>query len=174
MADLKAQIAANEKGVQELRKMVDQFGLDVVQAYMRHVQDNAEESVRRVITRLKDGAFTLPLDNGAQIQVAIRVDAASRSATIDFTGTSPAADQQLQRAHGGVHGGGAVRVPHAGGRRHSAQRRVPEAPAGHHPAGLHAQPEPAGLGGGGQRGNLHLHHQRAVRRLGVMAGSQPP
>ncbi|HYE38712.1 MAG TPA: hydantoinase B/oxoprolinase family protein, partial [Ramlibacter sp.] len=89
MGDLKAQIAANEKGVQELRRMVDQFGLDVVQAYMRHVQDNAEESVRRVITRLKDGAFTLPLDNGAQIRVAIRVDAASRSAEIDFTGTSP-------------------------------------------------------------------------------------
>ncbi|MGA8391522.1 MAG: hydantoinase B/oxoprolinase family protein, partial [Burkholderiaceae bacterium] len=89
MADLRAQIAANEKGVQELRKMVDQFSLDVVQAYMRHVQDNAEESVRRVVTRLKDGAFTLALDNGAQIQVAIRVDAASRSATIDFTGTSP-------------------------------------------------------------------------------------
>jgi 5-oxoprolinase (ATP-hydrolysing) len=88
MADLKAQIAANEKGVQELRKMVDQFGLDVVQAYMRHVQDNAEESVRRVITRLKDGAFTLPLDNGAKISVAIRVDAAKRSAEIDFTGTS--------------------------------------------------------------------------------------
>lgn len=89
MGDLKAQIAANAKGVQELRRMVDQFGLDVVQAYMRHVQDNAEESVRRVITRLKDGAFTLPLDNGAQIHVAIRVDAASRSAEIDFTGTSP-------------------------------------------------------------------------------------
>jgi 5-oxoprolinase (ATP-hydrolysing) len=88
LADLKAQIAANEKGVQELRKMVAQFGLDVVQAYMRHVQDNAEESVRRVITRLKDGQYTLPLDNGAQISVAIRVDAASRSAEIDFTGTS--------------------------------------------------------------------------------------
>jgi len=88
MADLKAQIAANEKGVQELRKMVDQFGLDVVQAYMRHVQDNAEESVRRVITRLKDSAFTLPLDNGAQIQVAVRVNAAQRSAEIDFSGTS--------------------------------------------------------------------------------------
>ncbi|MBA3772215.1 MAG: hydantoinase B/oxoprolinase family protein [Ramlibacter sp.] len=88
MADLKAQIAANEKGLQELRKMVDQFGLDVVQAYMRHVQDNAEESVRRVITRLKDGEFTLPLDNGAQIKVAIRVDAAQRTAEIDFTGTS--------------------------------------------------------------------------------------
>jgi len=89
MADLKAQIAANEKGVQELRKMVAQFGLDVVQAYMKHVQDNAEESVRRVITRLTDGSFTLPLDNGAQICVAIRVDAAGRSAEIDFTGTSP-------------------------------------------------------------------------------------
>ncbi len=92
MADLKAQIAANEKGVQELRKMVEQFGLDVVQAYMRHVQDNAEESVRRVITRLKDGRYTLPLDNGAQIQVSVRVNAAERSAEIDFTGTSP---QQL-------------------------------------------------------------------------------
>ncbi|MEJ6022597.1 hydantoinase B/oxoprolinase family protein [Ramlibacter sp. PS4R-6] len=89
MADLKAQIAANEKGVQELRKMVEQFGLDVVQAYMKHVQDNAEESVRRVITKLKDGKFTLPLDNGAQIQVAIRVNAQDRSAEIDFTGTSP-------------------------------------------------------------------------------------
>ena len=88
MADLKAQIAANEKGVQELRSMVDQFGLDVVQAYMRHVQDNAEESVRRVITQLKDGQFTLPLDNGAMIQVAVRVNAAERSAEIDFTGSS--------------------------------------------------------------------------------------
>ena len=88
MADLKAQIAANEKGVQELRSMVDQFGLDVVQAYMRHVQDNAEESVRRVITQLKDGQFTLPLDNGAMIQVAVRVNASERSAEIDFTGSS--------------------------------------------------------------------------------------
>ncbi len=88
MADLKAQIAANEKGLQELRKMVDQFSLDVVLAYMRHVQDNAEESVRRVITQLKDGNFTLPLDNGAQITVAIRVDVKNRNAEIDFTGTS--------------------------------------------------------------------------------------
>ena len=96
MADLKAQIAANEKGVQELRKMVQQFGLEVVQAYMKHVQDNAEESVRRAITklaaRMQGGQFTLPLDNGAQIQVAVIIDGAARSATIDFTGTSP---QQL-------------------------------------------------------------------------------
>ncbi|MEZ5702868.1 MAG: hydantoinase B/oxoprolinase family protein [Burkholderiaceae bacterium] len=93
MADLKAQIAANQKGVQELAKMVDQFGLEVVQAYMRHVQDNAEESVRRAITklskRLNDGQFTLPLDNGAQIRVAVRIDAQRRSAVVDFTGTSP-------------------------------------------------------------------------------------
>ena len=93
MADLKAQIAANEKGVQELRKMVDQFGLDVVQAYMKHVQDNAEESVRRAITklaaRMQGGQFTLPLDTGAQIQVAVTIDGAARSAKVDFTGTSP-------------------------------------------------------------------------------------
>jgi 5-oxoprolinase (ATP-hydrolysing) len=88
MADLKAQIAANEKGVQELRKMVEQFSLPTVLAYMNHVQDNAEESVRRVITKLKNGDFTLPLDNGAQIKVAIRVDTKSRSAEIDFSGTS--------------------------------------------------------------------------------------
>ena len=98
MADLKAQIAANEKGVQELRKMVDQFGLDVVQAYMRHVQDNAEESVRRVITRLKDGEFTLPLDNGAQIKVAIRVDANEPQRRDRFHRHLRAADQQLQCA----------------------------------------------------------------------------
>ena len=88
IADLRAQIAANEKGVQELRAMVAQFGRDTVAAYMRHVQDNAEESVRRVITALKDGQFTLPLDNGAQIAVRVTVDRAARAATIDFTGTS--------------------------------------------------------------------------------------
>jgi 5-oxoprolinase (ATP-hydrolysing) len=88
LGDLKAQIAANEKGVQELRKMVEQFSLPVVQAYMGHVQDNAEESVRRVITQLKDGTFSLPLDNGAHIDVAIRVNPQDRSAEIDFTGTS--------------------------------------------------------------------------------------
>ena len=88
IADLRAQIAANEKGVQELRAMVDQYGPDTVAAYMRHVQDNAEESVRRVITALKDGEFTLPLDNGAEIRVKVNVDAPARAATVDFTGTS--------------------------------------------------------------------------------------
>jgi 5-oxoprolinase (ATP-hydrolysing) len=88
IADLRAQIAANEKGVQELRAMVAQFGRETVAAYMQHVQDNAEESVRRVITALKDGAFELALDNGARICVRVQVDAAARAATIDFSGTS--------------------------------------------------------------------------------------
>ncbi|HJV80283.1 hydantoinase B/oxoprolinase family protein [Noviherbaspirillum sp.] len=89
LADLQAQIAANQKGVEELLKMVDHFGLDVVQAYMQHVQDNAEEAVRRVISALKDSSYTYRLDNGAVIQVAIRVDRAKRTADIDFSGTSP-------------------------------------------------------------------------------------
>ena len=88
VADLRAQIAANEKGVQELGRMVEEFGLEVVQAYMGHVQANAEESVRRVIGVLKDGTFEMPLDNGAVIRVRITIGADRRSATIDFTGTS--------------------------------------------------------------------------------------
>jgi len=89
IADLRAQIAANEKGVQELHQMVEHFGLDVVRAYMGHVQDNAEEAVRRVISALHPGEYTYELDNGALIKVAIRVDRAARDAEIDFTGTSP-------------------------------------------------------------------------------------
>jgi 5-oxoprolinase (ATP-hydrolysing) len=88
LADLKAQIAANEKGAEELRAMVAQFGAETVARYMRHVQDNAEECVRRVITALSDGEFTLTLDNGARICVAVSVDAVRRTARIDFTGTS--------------------------------------------------------------------------------------
>jgi 5-oxoprolinase (ATP-hydrolysing) len=89
IADLRAMIAANQKGVAELRRMVSYFGLDVVHAYMQHVQDNAEESVRRVIGVLKDGEFTYEMDNGAVIRVRIRIDRTARSAVIDFTGTSP-------------------------------------------------------------------------------------
>jgi 5-oxoprolinase (ATP-hydrolysing) len=88
LADMRAQIAANAKGSAELKALVAQYGLNTVIAYMQHVQDNAEESVRRVITSLKDGHFILPLDNGSRIEVAVRVDAESRSARIDFTGTS--------------------------------------------------------------------------------------
>lgn len=89
MADLAAQIAANATGVAELQKITRQFGINAVHAYMGHVQDNAEESVRRVLDVLKDGKFSYPMDSGAKIEVEIRVDRAGRSATIDFTGTSP-------------------------------------------------------------------------------------
>ena len=89
VADLKAQIAACEKGVRELRKMVDHFGLDVVHAYMRHVQDNAEEQVRRVLEVIEEGSFAYEMDGGGVIKVQISIDKAARSATIDFTGTSP-------------------------------------------------------------------------------------
>ncbi len=89
LADLRAQIAANEKGREELMRMVRHFGLDTVLAYMRHVQDNAEESVRRVIGALHDGEFEQPMDNGSRIRAKISVDRAQRSARIDFTGTSP-------------------------------------------------------------------------------------
>jgi len=95
LADLQAQIAANEKGREELLKMVAQFGLDVVQAYMRHVQDNAAESVRRAIGALRDGTFELPMDNGAVIRVAITVDQNTRSACIDFTGTTAQQDDNF-------------------------------------------------------------------------------
>ncbi|WP_371875814.1 hydantoinase B/oxoprolinase family protein [Alsobacter metallidurans] len=87
--DLKAQIAANEKGVRELSKVIGEFGLDVVQAYMGHVQDNAAESVRRVLDRLRNCEFTYPMDQGCAIKVRITVDKAAREATVDFTGTSP-------------------------------------------------------------------------------------
>ncbi|GAA2371327.1 hydantoinase B/oxoprolinase family protein [Streptomyces carpaticus] len=89
LADLRAQIAANEKGIAELRAMIDRFGLDVVHAYMGHVQDNAEESVRRVIGALHDGSYRYETDAGAVIQVTVTVDRATRSAVLDFTGTSP-------------------------------------------------------------------------------------
>lgn len=93
LADLKAQVAANAKGVQELQAMVQHFGLETVQVYMQHVQDNAESAVRRVIDVLGKGgtnrAFTLAMDNGCEIRVAIAIDLDSRSAKIDFTGTSP-------------------------------------------------------------------------------------
>jgi 5-oxoprolinase (ATP-hydrolysing) len=90
IADLKAQIAANEKGVAELRKMVAHFGLPVVQAYMGHVQDNAAESVRRVVERLPDRSqYEYPTDTGQVIRVKITADRERREATVDFSGTSP-------------------------------------------------------------------------------------
>jgi 5-oxoprolinase (ATP-hydrolysing) len=93
VADIKAQVAANEKGVRELRRVVSEHGWETVSAYMRHVMDNAEESVRRVVARLRDGAFDYTMDDGAALRVSVRVDRAARSARIDFTGTA------AQRGH---------------------------------------------------------------------------
>lgn len=90
MADIRAQVAANEKGIVELRRMVDHFSLDTVHAYMVHVQDNAEESVRRVIDALEDCEATYETDTGQVICVKISVDKKKREATVDFTGTSKA------------------------------------------------------------------------------------
>ncbi|WBV44224.1 hydantoinase B/oxoprolinase family protein [Pseudoroseomonas cervicalis] len=89
VADIKAQIAANETGVQELRRAIGQFGLATVRAYMGHVMDNAEEAVRQVLDRLADGEFHYTMDDGAPLHVAVRVDRAARRASIDFTGTAP-------------------------------------------------------------------------------------
>ena len=89
IADLKAQAASCAKGAQELKRICGLYGRAVVEAYMRHVQDNAEEEVRRVIGALKDGTFEMPMDGGMNICVAVTVNRAARSARIDFTGTSP-------------------------------------------------------------------------------------
>ena len=93
--DLKAQVAANERGVAELRKMVDHFGLEIVQAYMAHVQDNAAESVARAIVDLSDGEFSYELDQGCMIRVRLRVDRQAREVTVDFTGTSAQRDDNF-------------------------------------------------------------------------------
>ncbi|WP_171145066.1 hydantoinase B/oxoprolinase family protein [Streptomyces sp. S3(2020)] len=95
LADLRAQIAANQKGVDEVARMIENFGLDVVQAYMRHVQDNAEDAVRRVVDTLDDGEYSYETDSGAVIRVSVRVDRDNRSATVDFTGTSAQLDSNF-------------------------------------------------------------------------------
>ncbi|MBW5483279.1 hydantoinase B/oxoprolinase family protein [Streptomyces bambusae] len=95
LADLRAQIAANAKGVEEVDRMIRHFGLDVVQAYMRHVQDNAEDAVRQALDTLADGQYRYETDSGAVIAVRVTVDREQRSATVDFTGTSPQLDSNF-------------------------------------------------------------------------------
>ena len=163
LADLRAQIAANERGVSELRRMVEHFGLDVVHAYMRHVQDNAEEAVRRVLRTLRDGA--VPVRDGRRRGDqrggpggpghAVRGDRLHRHLG--------AAARQLQRPVLGGHGRGALRAAHAGGRRDPAELRLPETGQGDHPAGVDAGPRLPGRGGRGQRGDLAGDHRGAVR-----------
>lgn len=95
IGDLKAKVAANEKGAGELRRMVDHFSLDTVRAYMGHVQDNAEEQVRRVIDVLTDGAFCYGIDGGGEVRVTVTIDAKARNAKVDFTGTSGQLDSNF-------------------------------------------------------------------------------
>ncbi len=123
--DIKAQIAANEKGVAELRKMVKQFTLPVVKAYMGHVQDNAAESVRRVIDRVHDAHFAYEMDQGTWINVKIAVDKKKREATVDFTGTSPQQPTNFNAPEPVTRAAVLVCVPRDGGRRHPDERRVP-------------------------------------------------
>ena len=131
--DLKAQIAANEKGVQELRKMVAHFTLPVVEAYMQHVQDNAAESVRRVIDRLHDCAFEYEMDQGTLIRVKItRRQGQARGDRRLHRHLAAAADQ-FQRARAGDARGRALRLPRDGRRRHPDERRLPAADQHHHP-----------------------------------------
>ncbi len=114
LADLRAQVAACQKGAAELAAMVEHFGLQVVQAYMQHVQDNAEEAVRRVIDALTDGDFEYAMDNGARVRVSIRIDKQARAARIDFTGTSAQQPNNFNAPVSGHSRRGAVRLPHAG------------------------------------------------------------
>lgn len=95
LADIRAQVAANEKGVQELRSMVKHFGLDVVTAYMQHVQDNAEESVKRVLKVLRNGHFRYEMDDGNAVEVSIGINNNDRTAVVDFAGTSPQTDNNF-------------------------------------------------------------------------------
>ena len=116
IADLKAQIASCEKGVQELIRMVEQFSLPVVQAYMGHVQDNAEESVRRVIDVLKDGRFRYELDNGSAIEVEITIDPGRTARAHRLCRHVAAVDEQLQRAQRRRQGRRALCLPQLGRR----------------------------------------------------------
>ncbi len=99
IADLKAQAAACHKGAEELRRAVATYGADTVSAYMRHVQDNAEEEIRRIIGALRDGEFAMAMDGGTQIRVKVSVDRNARSARIDFTGTSAEQPNNLNAPH---------------------------------------------------------------------------
>ena len=162
--DMKAQIAANEKGVQELRKMVAHFTLPVVRAYMQHVQDNAAESVRRVIDRLHDCAFEYEMDQGTWIKVKISVDKEKREATVDFTGTSPQQNDQFQRARAGHARGRALCLSRHGRRRHPDERRLPAADQHHHPEEVDAVAGISRRRRRRQRGDLAGGDQLPVRR----------
>ena len=140
IADLKAQIAANEKGVAELRKMVAHFGLDVVEAYMGHVQDNAAESVRRVLERLPDSSqYEYPTDTGQVIKVKITVDRQKREGDGRLHRHIAGHEEQFQRARAGRPRRRALRLPRHGRGHDPDECRVPAADQHHHPRRLHAE-----------------------------------
>ena len=166
IADLAAQVAANAKGVEELRRMVRDFGRPVVEAYMGHVQDNAEEQVRRVIDRLKDGCFTYEMDDGARIAVAIAIDSKARAARIDFTGTSPQLASNFN-APSAVCRAAVLYVfrtlveddiPMNAGCLKPLEIVIP--------GWLDAEPPLPGCRGGGQCRDLPMHHRRALWGIG--------
>ncbi len=172
MADLAAQVAANETGVREVAKMIRTFGLQTVHAYMGHVQDNAEECVRRVVTALKDGAYDYELDNGKFIRVAIRVDREKREATVDFTGTAEKDRYNYNAPLGRLPRGGHVRLPHAGGQRHPAERGLLQGAEDRRAQGIMINAEyPAAVIAGNTEVS-QLMCNALFGALGVIAGSQ--
>ena len=133
---------------------------------MRHVQDNAEEAVRRVIDALDDGEYRYETDSGAVIRVRVAVDRENRSATVDFTGTSPQLATNFNAPTSGGQRRRPVRLPHPRRRRHPAQRRLPAAPAASSSRRARCSPRTAGGRRRGQRRDLTGDHRRAVRRAG--------
>jgi 5-oxoprolinase (ATP-hydrolysing) len=165
MADLEAQIAANETGIREVRAMIANFGLDTVLAYMRHVQDNAEASVRRVIGSLTDGTCTYPLDDGSEIRVAITVDRDRGEADDRLHRHQPAAPPQLQRAEGHRDGRRPLCLPHARRPRHPAERGLPETAAPDPARTVHDQPRiPRRRDRREYRGQPGHHRRRSTAR----------
>ena len=170
--DLKAQIAANEKGVRELRRMVEAFSLQTVEAYMGHVQDNADESVRRVIDRLADGEAESVSDQGAVIKVKISVDRAEARSDGRFHRHVTSAADEFQRARTRDARRDPLCVSSHGRRRYPDERRLPEADPHHRARGLDAVAEISGRGGGRQcRGVTggDRHFVRGAWRAGVGA-----
>ena len=148
VADLKAQVAANEKGAAELTKMVRHYGLAVVRAYMRHVQDNAAEAVASVIAKLKNSRFEVETDQGSVIKVAIKIDQESAQGDRRFHRHERASRQRLQCAGADHARLRALRVPHAGRRGDPAQRRLPPPDQDRRAQGLDAE---AALSGASRR-----------------------
>ena len=165
LADLRAQVAANARGAPSWHAWSPSSASRWSRAYMQHVQDNAEEAVRRVIDRLgRRRAFARRWTTAASSPCRVTVGPRGAQRHGRLHRHLAAAGRQLQRAGGRVHGGRALRLPHAGGRRHPAQRRLPQAAAHRGAAGLHARPGLPRRGRGRQRGDVAGHHRRPVRR----------